>query len=569
MVAVAVIDQGDISRDAAGAGPMKGPMAKPADEESSLAPFRDRAFAVLWVATVVSNIGTWMQGAAASWLMTGLNPDAFVVSLVQVASSLPMFLFALPAGALADIIDRRRLLIGIQVAVTALVATFGLLVWWSWVTPDILLGFTFLSAAAAALIMPAWQAIVPQLVPRQHLKSAVALNSIGLNVSRAIGPALAGVIIAAWGLAAPFWINALSIVGVIAALIWWHPREEGAGRRLPPEQFHRAIAAGLRHARYNPRLRAALVRAAGFFLFASAYWALLPLVARNQVGGGPSLYGILLGAIGAGAVGAAFALPRLTRLFGADRLVAVGTLGTAVAMMLFAFARQPMTALAASLIAGMSWIVVLATINVSAQVALPGWVRGRGLSIYGTVMFGALTLGSAVWGEVAALADIPEALVIAAAGALTAIPLLWRWKLNIGADLDLAPSLHWPEPVLSADVDADRGPVLVTVEYQVKPVDRMAFLDEIARLAAERRRDGAFEWEVFEDLSQQGHFVETFILDSWIEHLRQHERVTHTDREQQERVNQFQIEGAPKVTHLIAASGKAYAPGAHAPSARD
>ena len=223
MVAAAGIDQGDISRDAAGAGPMKGPMAKPADVESSLAPFRDRAFAVLWVATVVSNIGTWMQGAAASWLMTRLNPDAFVVSLVQVASSLPMFLFALPAGALADIIDRRRLLIGIQVAVTALVATFGLLVWWSWVTPDILLGFTFLSAAAAALIMPAWQAIVPQLVPRQHLKSAVALNSIGLNVSRAIGPALAGVIIAAWGLAAPFWINALSIVGVIAALIWWHP----------------------------------------------------------------------------------------------------------------------------------------------------------------------------------------------------------------------------------------------------------------------------------------------------------------------------------------------------------
>jgi MFS family permease len=218
MVAVAGIDQCDISRDVAGAGPMKGLMAKPADEESALAPFRDRAFAVLWVATVVSNIGTWMQSAAASWLMTGLNPDAFVVSLVQVAASLPMFLFALPAGALADVIDRRRLLIAIQVAFTALVAAFGLLVWRSWVTADILLAFTFLSAAAAALIMPAWQAIVPQLVPRQHLKPAVALNSIGLNVSRAIGPALAGVIIAAWGMAAPFWINALSIVGVIAAL---------------------------------------------------------------------------------------------------------------------------------------------------------------------------------------------------------------------------------------------------------------------------------------------------------------------------------------------------------------
>jgi len=236
--------------------------------------------------------------------------------------------------------------------------------------------------------------------------------------------------------------------------------------------------------------------------------------------------------------------------------VAVGTLGTAVAMMLFAFARQPMTALAASLIAGMSWIVVLATINVSAQVALPGWVRGRGLSIYGTVMFGALTLGSAVWGEVAALADIPEALVIAAAGALTAIPLLWRWKLNIGADLDLAPSLHWPAPILSAEVDADRGPVLVTVEYQIKPADRGPFLDAIAVLAAERRRDGAFDWDVFEDLSQQGHFVETFMLDSWIEHLRQHERVTHADRELQDRVNRYQVDGAPKVTHLIAALGR-------------
>jgi predicted MFS family arabinose efflux permease len=554
MVAVAGIDQGEISRDAAGAGPMKGLMAKPADEESSFAPFRDRAFAVLWVATVVSNIGTWMQSAAASWLMTELNPDALVVSLVQVAASLPMFLFALPAGALADIIDRRRLLIVIQAAVTVLVAAFGILVWRSSVTPDILLVFTFLSAAAAALIMPAWQAIVPQLAPRQHLKSAVALNSMGLNVSRAIGPALAGVIIAAWGMAAPFWMNAMTTLGVIAALVWWHPPGERTGRHLPPEQFYRAIGAGLRHARYNPRLRAALVRAVGFFLFASAYWALLPLVARDQVGGGPSLYGILLGAIGAGAVGAAFALPRLTRVFGADRLVAVGTLGTAAAMMLFGLARQPMTALVASLIAGMSWIVVLATINVSAQVSLPGWVRGRGLSIYGTVMFGALTLGSAVWGEVAALADIPEALVIAAAGALTAIPLLWRWKLNIGADLDLAPSLHWPDPILSAEVDADRGPVLVTVEYQIKPADRVPFLDAIAVLAAERRRDGAFDWDVFEDLSQQGHFVETFMLDSWIEHLRQHERVTHADRELQDRVNRYQADGAPKVTHLIAAS---------------
>jgi len=215
-------------------------------EESSLAPFRHPAFTVLWVATVVANIGLWMQNAAAGWLMTTLDPDPFIVSLVQVATSLPMFLFVLPAGALADIIDRRRLLIAIQIAGAALVAAFAPLVWWKWVTPNLLLAFAFLAGTAAALIMPAWQSIVPQLVPRKHL--TVALNSVGLNVSRAIGPALSGIIIAAWGLAAPFGVNALATLGVIAALVWWRPLGNETGSRLPPEKFNRAIRAGFRHA---------------------------------------------------------------------------------------------------------------------------------------------------------------------------------------------------------------------------------------------------------------------------------------------------------------------------------
>ncbi len=524
----------------------------PVDESSSLAPFRDRAFAVLWTATVVSNIGTWMQSAAAGWLMTSLDPAPFSVSLVQVASSLPLFLFALPAGALADVVDRRRLLIFVQVMVTALVAAFGLMVYLSWVTPTLLLAFTFLAGAAAASIMPAWQAIVPLLVPRRHLQPAVALNSVGLNVSRAIGPAVAGIIISAWGIAAPFWVNALTTIAVIAALIWWRPREDGTGARLPPERFHRALSAGLRHAQHNPHLRATLIRAGGFFLFASAYWALLPLIARDQVAGGPELYGILLGAIGVGAVAGAFGLPRLTRDLGADRMVALGTAGTVIALLLFALARHWTIALAGSLIAGMSWIMVLATINVSAQVALPGWVRGRGLSIFGTVMFGSLSVGSAIWGKVAALGGLPAAHILAGLGALIAVPLMWRWKLQTGTALDLTPSMHWPTPVLSGDVDADRGPVLVTVEYQVRPDDRGPFLEALERLGSERRRDGAFEWEVFEDLSQEGRFLETFKLDSWVEHLRQHERVTHADREQQQLVHQFQLAGMAKVTHLIA-----------------
>ena len=528
--------------------------APPLGDASTLSPFRFATFTVLWVATVVSNIGTWMQNAAASWLMTGLDPDPFIVSLVQVATSLPLFLFALPAGALADIVDRRRLLISMQVALSVLVAAFGVLVWVGHVTPSFLLAFSFLAATVAALVMPAWQSIVPQLVPREHLQPAVALNSVGLNVSRAVGPALAGIIIAAWGIAAPFWINAATTLGVIAALIWWHPRDEGNLHHLPAEQFHSAIAAGLRHARHNPHLRSTLIRAAGFFIFASAYWALLPLVARNQVVGGPKLYGILLGAIGAGAVTASFALPWLKRRLGADRLVAAGTIGTAIALVLFAVAKQPPVALAASLIAGISWIAILATINVSAQVALPSWVRGRGLSVFGTVMFGSLTLGSALWGKVAALTSLPMAHLIAAAGATLAVPLLWSQKLQTGADLDLTPSMHWPAPVLLPNIEPDRGPVLVTVEYLIRAQDRDEFLAAIAKLAGERRRDGAFDWGVYEDTAREGRFIEAFKVDSWIEHLRQHERVTHADRELQESVNRFQISGAPTVTHLIAST---------------
>jgi MFS family permease len=524
----------------------------PPSEASSLSPFRHPTFTVLWSATVVSNIGTWMQNAAAGWLMTSLDPDPFIVSLVQVATSLPMFLFALAGGALADIVDRRRLLIAIQSTVAALVAGFGLMVWLGHVTPALLLAFSFLAGTAAALIAPAWMSIVPQLVPRQHLQPAVALNGVAINVSRAVGPALAGLIIVTWGLAAPFWLNALSTLGVIAALIWWRPPADTAARRLPAERFGRAIRAGLRHARHNPHLRATLIRTAGFFVFASAYWALLPLVARDQVAGDPKLYGLLLGAIGAGAVAGAFTLPFVQRRFGADTAAWAGTVGTAIAMVLYGLARQPATALAASIVAGVSWIAVLSAINVSAQVALPGWVRGRGLSIFSTVMFGGLAFGSALWGKVAALTSLPVAHFLAAAGALCAVPLLWRWKLQTGAGVDFTPSMHWPQPTVSHDIEADRGPVLVTIEYHIDPADRGAFVDAILQLAPERRRNGAFEWGLYEDTAQAGRFLETFLLDSWMEHLRQHERVTEADRTRQEAVNRFQTQGAPKVTHLIA-----------------
>jgi MFS family permease len=524
----------------------------PPAASSAWVPFRHAAFTVLWSATVVSNTGTWMYNAASGWLMTSLNPDPLMVSLVQVATTLPMFLFALPAGALADIFDRRQLLMMAEIGITAVSTIFAILVWLDAVTPASLLVFTFLAGVGGALMAPAWQSTVPQLVPKRDLHPAVVLNGIGVNISRAVGPALGGIITAAWGIAAPFWINAVSNLGVIGALLWWRSPQKGAGH-LPAERFWSAMRNGLRYARHNPHLRATLMRALGFFLFASAYWALLPLVARNQIVGGPELYGVLLGAIGLGAVVGAFGLPWLKARLGPNGLSAAGTIGTAVTLILFGIASNAATALLASIIAGFSWIIVLSALNVSAQVALPEWVRGRGLSLYVTVLFGAMTVGSVIWGKVAGMFGLPATHFIAAAGALLAMLVTWRWKLQTGIGVDLTPSMHWPAPIATHGVEQDQGPVLVTVEYRIDPKDRDEFLAALEGLAQERRRDGAFAWGVFEDAAEEGRMVETFLVESWLEHLRQHERVTNADRVLQETVQRFHTESTPKVTHLIAA----------------
>jgi MFS family permease len=518
---------------------------------SFAAPFRRPAFAVIWTATLVSNVGGWMYSAASGWLMTSLDPSPFVVALVQAASNLPIFLFALPAGAFADIFDKRKYLLVVESLYTIVAALYAAMVGLGLATPGNLLLCTLLLSAAGALTGPAWQAVVPLLVSKDDLPAGIAANSVGVNISRALGPALGGVIISGWGIVAPFWINAIANLGIVGGLLWWRePKRPGPA--LPAERFGQAMWAGLRYARHSAPLRATMTRAVGFFLFASAYWALLPLVARQQVVGGPSLYGVLLGAIGAGAVGGAFFLPWLKPKLGADGLMALGALGQGIALALYGFAHDPVTALVASVIAGASWIAAMATLTVSAQVALPDWVRGRGLALYTTVFFGCLTLGSAVWGEIAALVGLPAAHGLAAAGAIIAIPLTWRWKLQTGAGLDLTPSVHWPTPVTSQTIDGNRGPVLVTVEYRIRPQDREAFLAAIARLEQGRRRDGAYDWGVFEDSAEPGRFLETFLVASWVEHLRQHERVTKADRAVQEAVGRYDLTGEPKVTHFIA-----------------
>ena len=528
-------------------------VALTATRTSALSPFRNRVFAVIWTATLVSNIGVWMQNAAAGWLMTTLAPDARIVALVQVAGALPMFLLGLPAGVLADLLDRRQLLLTMETAITVLTVGFSFVVGAGLVTPIVLIGFVFLSSAAAASISPSWQAIVPQIVQRKEdLAPAVGLVSVSVNISRAVGPALAGVLIGSWSMAAPFAVNGACNVACVAALWWWRPAAPDA-KRLPSERFGNAIVVGLRHARYNAPLRATLARATGFFVFASAYWALLPLLAREQIAGGAGTYGLLLGSIGAGAIGGAFALPALKARLGPDRVVAAGSAGTALALAVFAFAAKPAIALAAGVLAGLSWIAVLATLNVSAQRSLPGWVRGRGLAVYTTVAFGAMTLGSVLWGELGTDLGLPAAHVLAAAGLVVATLLLHGRKLQGGSGPDLTPSMYWPLPVLPEHADEERGPVLILVDYRIDSSDREAFLAAMNRLGRARGRNGTYRWGVFEDAAEPGHWVETFVIDSWLEYLRVLERVTKSDRELLEHVERFHRgEGRPPVSRFVA-----------------
>jgi MFS family permease len=509
-------------------------------------PFGHLAFTVIWTASLVSNVGTAMFDTASGWLITSLDANPVTVSLVQVAVSLPLFLFTLPSGALADVIDSRRLLIAVEVAILAVSVVFAGLVSLNLATPSLLLATTFLLGVGGALTSPAWGATIPMLVPKQDLDSATAANGVAFNIGRAAGPALGGLVIAALGIAIPFWVFASSNVGIIAALIWWRSPRKGA-QSLPAERLASAVRAGVRHAANNPDLGATLVRVLAFFPFASAYLALLPLLARHLISEGPQLYGILLAAIGVGTVGGSLIIRWLKDELGPDRLVAAGSLGAAFALVLFGLAHDPITAVSACLLGGASWTVVLTKLYVSAQVALPDWARGRGLAVFLTFIFGATTAGSAVWGKLSAMEGLPIAYFVAAAGVVLAILMTWRWKLQTGLRIDFSPAMHWRAPIVARKVENNQGPVVAVVEYRVDANDRAEFLSAVDELGYARKRDGAYAWGVYEDVADGGRFIETFSIESWLEVLHQRERATNADEMLRSRVRQL-LKEAPRIT---------------------
>jgi len=514
-------------------------------------PLASPVFRALWIATIVSNVGTWMHDVGAGWLMTSLSPDPLMVALVQAATTFPMFALALPAGALADIVDRRRLLIGAQLfglvgaAGLAAITLSGLTTAW------VLLVFTSLIAVGAAFSAPAFQAIVPELVPPKALQQAVALNSLGVNIARAIGPALGGVIIAASGPAAVFAVNALSVVGVIIVLFRWH--RAVPDRHLPTEHMVGAMRAGLRYAMRAPELQVVLIRSVGFFLFASGLWALLPIIARRDLGLGPAGYGGLLTFMGLGAIGGAMLMPRLRGYMGANAITLAASILLAAAMAALSLASSFWTASAALFIAGLAWIAMMASLNGGAQATSPGWVKARALAIYLLVFQGSMAGGSALWGSVASRIGVPSTLLVAAALlALAGLALAWRFPFDKASTLDLAPSSHWPTPLVDGAIEHDSGPVLVTVEYRVDPAQVPVFFAEMQKMRRIRRRDGAIHWGIYEDTAYPGTVIESFTVESWLEHLRQHDRVTNADRVQQETLRAFQSGDTPPVVrHFV------------------
>ena len=519
-------------------------------DTSLFGPLREPLYRALWIATVASNIGGWMQDVGASWLMTSITPSPAVIALVRTASSLPIFLLALPAGALADVVDRRRLLLATQVWMLAAAATLGVLTRAGLTTPAILLGMTFALGLGSALNAPAWQAIIPEVVPQSQITNAVSLNSASMNLARALGPAIGGLIIAAAGPGITFVLNALSFSGVIVVLYRWRRAPEKSV--LPAERVMGAIRTGVRYVRHTPPARAVLARFAAFILFGSALWSLLPAVARFEFHRGPGGYGIMLASFGLGAVSIATLLPRLRQRTNIDVLLAGATLVFAAGLTILAWVRWYAVADLAVFSCGAAWISLISTFNSRIQAVAPSWVRGRTLAVSILVFFGGMSCGSAFWGYVASLSSIPAALTIAAA--CTCIGLLATRHLRLHGieEVDLTPSFHWPMPQPASEPHPERGPVVVTVEYRIDPQRKREFLEAMQPVGRIRRRDGAISWTVLADVAAPDRYTEAFVVESWIEHLRQHARVTRADRHILDHARSFHTAAAPAVvTHYL------------------
>ncbi len=533
--------------------------------EAVVAPLRTGVFFSIWVASLASNIGTLIQTVAAAWLMTSLAHSSDMVALVQGASALPIMLLSIPAGAIADIWDRRALML---LAQTILAVTATALTWLAFrgdIGPWSLLAFTFLLGAGSALYGPAWQSSVGEQVSGVELPAAVSLNAINFNIARTVGPALGGLIVASAGAPVAFLVNALSYVGLIVVLIRW--RRPHVPRTLPPESMGAALAAGLRYARLSPAIRIVLLRSFVFGLLASALWATVPLVARDLLHGGPLTFGFLLGAFGVGAVASALGSAWLRRRYSSDAIVTVAAVAYGVATVIIG--QSPWVALTALafLVAGAAWVLSFSTFNISTQTSAPRWVVGRVLALYQTAAFGGIALGSWLFGEYAELGGLVVSLTTAGLLQAGSFLLARRWPLHATDSTDLGPLRAALDDHAGGNVHPEAGPIVISIEYRIASADSALFVRAAHELGRIRRRDGARRWILLQDLDDRERWLERFETVTWLDHLRQWQRATVADQSVRDRVAAMHRGGGPPpVRHLLARAPDDAHGGAEGPS---
>ena len=527
------------------------PGAAPSSErESALAPLRHLVFRRVWLASTLANVGGLIQSVGAAWMMISIAESADMVALVQTSVTLPTMLLSLVAGATADSLDRRKVMLGAQIFMLIVSVVLMACAWTGLITPWLLLLFTFLIGCGLAFNSPAWQASVGDMVPRKDLPSAVALTSMGFNIARSIGPAIGGAVVAAIGAAAAFAINTICYIPLIAVLARWRRPENP--NVLPRETLGIAIAAGVRYVAMSPRICAVLVRAVVFCVGAGAVMALMPLIAKVLIRGGPLVYGLLLGAFGAGAVTGAIGNARLRAALSTESIVRWASTAFAAAAAIVALSTQLLATMAMLFIAGAGWLLVLSTFNVAVQMSAPRWVVARALSIYQMAAFGGLAAGSWLWGAVAESESIPAALLISAV-VLIGCAALGRWlPLAQSGELNLEPLRSWKEPSTAVTIVPRSGPIVITIEYVIREEDVVEFLRAMSERRRIRRRDGARNWRLLRDLSDPRAWVERYETPTWLDYVRHNSRMTQHDAIVPQRLRALHCgPDAPRVRRMI------------------
>jgi MFS family permease len=527
------------------------PSSTPSSESvSALAPLRFPVFRGVWFASTASNLGGLIQSVGASWLMISIASSADMVALVQASASLPIMLLALLAGAMADSFDRRKVMLGAQIFMFCVSIALAVCAWLDLITPWLLLTFTFLIGCGAAFNAPAWQASVGDMVPRSHLAGAVALNSMGFNIARSVGPAIGGAIVAAAGAAAAFTVNAFSYIALILVLKRWRPPANP--QALPRESIDVAMAAGVRYMWMSPALRTVLARGALFALGASSAMALMPLIAKFLVGGGPLTFGMLLGAFGAGAVCGAFGSARLRVRLSSENIVRAASCVFAVAVATAAFSNWLLLTMLTLFLAGACWLLALSTFNVSVQLSTPRWVVARALSIYQMFAFGGIAVGSWLWGVIADAHSIRLALICAAFALLGCALYGLLRPLRQTEELNLDPLRAWQAPPTAVPVESRTGPVVISMEYKIREEDVVEFLHWMADRRRIRRRDGARNWRLLRDLHDPELWIERYTVPTWMDYIRHNNRLTHEDADVPARLRELHRgPGDPVVRRMI------------------